>query len=299
MAKVPVSNKDYVSALTTKYDFTMKMLRNDSKQTTEILIQFPECTLLDALNTQKSDLSKVFDLPKNTDVTLNEYDGNVAVLEGGFFQLDDIICTNAYVDIKYNDDLELISYTSNINYRIKVSTYTVLEKLWPTFFEYLESYGIEVGSLADFNIVSIIMKIISMFTDFDPEAAMSSVYTDYNIMYQMYELDWTPRYFGDVDKNNLVTADDARTLLRTSVGLASIKNEGDRFFADMNFDGAITAGDARLALRVSVGLEKKYTTYEMRQAQLEGNWENPDEPQIPDTPVEVPDEPEVPEIPLD
>lgn len=297
--KIPVAGESYVSGLTTKYDFTMKMLRNDSKQRTEILIQFPETTLLDALNTKKSDLSKVFDLPTNTDVILTQNEDEVTILEGGFFQLDDIVCTDAYIDIIYNDDLELISYTSNINYRIKLSTYTVLEQLWPTFFKVLQSMGFDVGDAAQLNVVSLIMKIIGAFTDFDPEAAMSSIVTDYTILYQMYELDWTPRYFGDVNKDNRVDSDDARAILRSSVGLEPITVAGDLFFADMDFNGKVDSGDARLALRVAVGLEKKYTSYEMRQQQIADNWVEPDEPLVPDDPIEIPDEPEVPEIPLD
>ncbi len=298
--KVPVSGKDYVSALTTKYDFTMKMLRNDAKQRTEILIQFPDTSLLEALNPQKSDLSKVFDLPTNTDVVLTQDEDEVIILEGGFFRLDDITCTDAYIDIIYNDDLELITYTSGINYRVRCSTYTMLESLWPVFFKTLQSMGLNVGDIANFNIVTIIMSLIGAFTDFDPKESMSSVYTDYTVQYQMYELDWTPRYFGDVNKDNRVDSDDARAILRSAVGLEVIRNAGDIYFADMDFDGKVTSGDARLALRVAVGLEKKYTTYEMRQQQLEDTWEDPDEPIVPDEPpVEVPDEPEIPEIPLD
>ena len=297
--KVPVSGKDYVSGLTTKYNFTMKKLRNDSKQRTEILIQFPDCTLLEALDTKKTDMSKVFDLPTNTDVILTKNDEEATILEGGFFQLDDIVCTNAYVDIIYNDDLELISYTSNINYRVKVSTYTVLESLWPTFFKLMQSMGLNVGDVADFNIISIIMAIIGGATGFDPEDSMNSVYTDYNITYQMYELDWTPRYFGDVNRDNRVDANDARAILRTTAGFGDVKKDGDLFFADMTFDGKVTADDARLALRVAVGLEKKFTSYEMRQQQINGNWEDPDMPDNPVAPPVIPDEPEVPEIPID
>ncbi|MBE6812459.1 MAG: hypothetical protein E7523_06205 [Ruminococcaceae bacterium] len=298
MDKVPVSGKDYVSSLTTKYDFTMKMLRNDEKQRTELLIQFPETLLLDALNPQKSDLSKVFDLPTNTDVVLTQDEDEIIILEGGFFQLNDIVCTDAYIDIIYNDNMELITYTSNINYRVKVSTYTMLEQLWPVFFKTLQSMGLDVGDIANFNIVSIIMRLIGAFTGFDPEESMSSVYTDYTVKYQMYELDWTPRYFGDVDEDNRVDSNDARTLLRSAVGLQVIRDASDLYFSDMDFDGEITSGDARLALRVAVGLEKKYTSKAMREAQLEDNWEDPDEPLIPDDPIEIPDEPEVPEIPI-
>lgn len=63
------------------------------------------------------------------------------------------------------------------------------------------------------------------------------------------------RYMGDIDNDGKVTAADARTVLRASVGLEEYRP--DRFaYADIDFDGSITAADARLALRMSVGLEE-------------------------------------------
>lgn len=60
--------------------------------------------------------------------------------------------------------------------------------------------------------------------------------------------------FGDVNSDGSITADDARTVLRASVGLTQLSDE-EKIFADMNRDGRITADDARTILRISVGLE--------------------------------------------
>ena len=302
VSKIPVAGKDYVCNLSTKYNFTMRTLRNEDNKTTEILIEFPECTLLEALNTSKSDMSKVFDLPTNTDILLDDKDAeDTVVLEGGVFQLDDIVCTDAYIDITYNDNLQLVKYISNINYHVSVNTYTVLESIWPTFFGYLDSWGLEVGKLADFNLIEGIMFIINLFTDFDPEESMSSTYVDYTVNCKMDELDWTPHYFGDVNYDNRIDASDARSILRAAVSLESFRNAGVIFFADMDFDNVITSADARLALRVSVGLEKPFTSYAMRQEQL--NATTPVVPPVvtPEVPTEpeAPTEPDVPIIPLD
>ena len=62
---------------------------------------------------------------------------------------------------------------------------------------------------------------------------------------------------GDVTLDGKVTADDARFILRTAVGLdAAILRQG-LVYGDCDFDGAIGASDARFALRTAVGLEEK------------------------------------------
>lgn len=61
---------------------------------------------------------------------------------------------------------------------------------------------------------------------------------------------------GDItDGDNLVTANDARTILRAAVGLESLTAE-QADIADTDGDGKITATDARTALRISVGLDE-------------------------------------------
>lgn len=59
---------------------------------------------------------------------------------------------------------------------------------------------------------------------------------------------------GDSDRNNIITAEDARAALRYSVGLDS-PNMLQSILADFDGNGEITSADARLLLRTSVGLE--------------------------------------------
>lgn len=61
---------------------------------------------------------------------------------------------------------------------------------------------------------------------------------------------------GDADMNASVTAEDARIILRFSVGIDSVTAENVPA-CDVNSDGRVSAEDARLALRTSVGLEEK------------------------------------------
>lgn len=60
---------------------------------------------------------------------------------------------------------------------------------------------------------------------------------------------------GDTDNDGNITASDARTTLRASVGLETL-NEMQKKAADADKDGEIKAADARLILRASVGLER-------------------------------------------
>ncbi len=62
-------------------------------------------------------------------------------------------------------------------------------------------------------------------------------------------------YYGDVDNDKKVTSEDARLILRYSVGLEKF-TDTQKTVADMDRDGKITTEDARLALRTSIGLEK-------------------------------------------
>ncbi len=63
-----------------------------------------------------------------------------------------------------------------------------------------------------------------------------------------------PAYMlGDIDDNGTITANDARSALRASVGLDTL-TELQALAADYNKDGKLTSVDARSILRVSVGL---------------------------------------------
>lgn len=60
---------------------------------------------------------------------------------------------------------------------------------------------------------------------------------------------------GDVDGDNLISASDARLVLRTSVFLEELTKE-QTAAADIDKDGKLTASDARSILRASVNLEE-------------------------------------------
>jgi hypothetical protein len=59
---------------------------------------------------------------------------------------------------------------------------------------------------------------------------------------------------GDLNNDNKITTEDARKILRASIGLETLNAAGKKA-ADMDLDGSVTTADARLALRVAIGLE--------------------------------------------
>lgn len=62
---------------------------------------------------------------------------------------------------------------------------------------------------------------------------------------------------GDSDSDERITAADARTILRYTVGLINNNSLIFKEAIDISGDGNVTAEDARTALRVSVGLDKQ------------------------------------------
>ena len=60
---------------------------------------------------------------------------------------------------------------------------------------------------------------------------------------------------GDVDRDDVVTAADARAALRKSAGVESY-SWAEQMKMDVDFDGKVTAADARLILRVSAKMQE-------------------------------------------
>lgn len=60
--------------------------------------------------------------------------------------------------------------------------------------------------------------------------------------------------YGDVDGDGVITAADARLILRRAAKLISFTADQD-WLADVDDDGEVTAADARIVLRVAAGLE--------------------------------------------
>ncbi len=73
---------------------------------------------------------------------------------------------------------------------------------------------------------------------------------------------------GDADVDGKVTAEDARLILRTSVGLHTPVIFFRPVF-DTDCDGDITASDARKALRIAVGLEKNDSSQQAKEKQAQ------------------------------
>lgn len=63
-------------------------------------------------------------------------------------------------------------------------------------------------------------------------------------------------FMGDVNRDGSVSADDARFILRYSVGLEAEKSGTELLYLNIDGDNTISASDARAALRISVGLDK-------------------------------------------
>ncbi len=107
-------------------------------------------------------------------------------------------------------------------------------------FEYINDYKI---SAPDYNIMG-----------------SQNISVEYMEFSEVFTIHISPYYSkGDVNGDGRVTASDARTILRASVGLTTLG--GQLLFAgDTTRDGKISAADARLALRASVGLENLYIT---------------------------------------
>lgn len=68
-------------------------------------------------------------------------------------------------------------------------------------------------------------------------------------------------YMGDADLDYMLSAADARRVLRTSVNLGDKLCSEASYSADVDRNGKITSADARKILRASVGLEKIYERF--------------------------------------
>lgn len=63
-------------------------------------------------------------------------------------------------------------------------------------------------------------------------------------------------YYGDVNADGEVNANDARQIMRYAVKLDNIATYFKKIRSDVNKDGVVNAADARLALRMSVKLDE-------------------------------------------
>ncbi|MBE6717305.1 MAG: hypothetical protein E7573_10340 [Ruminococcaceae bacterium] len=286
---VPLYGEDYVSALTVDDTYTLKVeesqhLLDPSKNTLTMRYQFDDC---DLESVKVSSLQKAFDLPSGSIDPVIISGGTFADSEGPLSEVkfDNFTFTNAYVQAQFNADGELINYTQNISYTFSL-----------TFYDLMRVFG----AFTKIDLVKIALAIANPILENTGNPTVeardilkdSAVYIKYDIKTELWDFDWDPRYFGDIDNDGTVDSSDARSALRYSVGLEEYKEQESLIYGDVDFDGVIASSDARHILRTSVNLEKLFS-------------EVPEGesikivvvvPPVPDTPDE-PSEPEKPEEP--
>ncbi len=286
---LPKYGEDYISALTEDDIYTLRVENSDnaldpSKSTTVLRYDFPDADLEAA---ETSSLKKVFDLPSGSIDPVIISGGKLTDSEGPLSEVkfDNFTYTNAYVQAQYDANGELINFVQNISYKFSLSFYDIMR----VFGAYTKIDLMEIG-LAIAN--PILENTGNETVDARDVLKESVMYIQYDIRTELWNFDWSPRYFGDIDNNGDVSAYDARSALRYSVGLEEYNNDESLVYGDVDFDGYIKAADSRKILRMSVGLEEKFITVpEGETIKIVVTL-----PEIPETPV-VPEEPENPENP--
>lgn len=256
--RVPVCGEKYVSNLTVKDDFSLVQqttggtkLKPESALTYTKIV-FPNVALEDVNN---SSLSKIFNLTKGeiNPVIASNYQSsgeNSNVLEGVTFE--DFTFKNPTAVAVTDSDGKLITYYTDISYSFSLSIEDLINM---------------ISATAGYDFMSIVMGIANTILTNTDKATMTPgqllntryLYIVYNVHIELSDFTWDRRSFGDADKKDGVTVDDARIILRHAIGIQTITNKTSLIYCDMNFNGKITVADARLALRTALGKNKEFT----------------------------------------
>lgn len=291
---LPKYGEDYVSALTVDDVYKLRVetsnnILNPEKSTTILRYDFPDADI-EAVET--SSIKKVFDLPSGSIDPVIISGGKLNDSEGPLAEVkfEDFTYSNAYVQAQYDADGELVNYVQNISYTFALSFYDMMRIMGA----YTKIDLMEIG-LAIAN--PILVNTGNPETTAREVLRDSVMYIQYDIKMELWNFDWAPRFFGDVDNNGQVTAHDARNALRKSVALEEkvYSNDEALIYSDVDFDGFIKAADARSILRMSVGLEESFSEVPDGK-EIKIVITLPEEPVIPEVP-ENPEEPEIPEVP--
>lgn len=292
---LPVSGKDYVSALTAEDEFTLfaeeiQDYLNPENNSTKIRFAFEEC---DLENVKDSSLKKVFDLPSGAInpvlIGSDAFDEENDPLDE--IKFDNFKYHDAYVQAELDADNQLSMYEQRISYTFSISFYDMIR----IFSVYTKIDLMDIG-------LAIANPILQGTGN--PEVTAREVLKDtvmfiqYDVLIRLTDFDWNPRFFGDIDNNGGLDANDSRKALRYSVGLEKIRNDSDLIFADVDFDGVVSAADAREILRMTVGLDEAFSEVpEGETIKIVVITPPEDElPEMPDT-DDIPDIPDIPEIP--
>ncbi len=276
---IPVYGEPYVSALTAADDFDIILDIADGKQTPDqMAIAFQDCTLEEA---RASSVGKAFYLPSgalNPVIVTGERSKYAARLDKA--QLEDFSIKDAKVVTKYDRNGALTYYGSTVQYQFSISFTDCMNLLSAVL-----GYDFYQATL---NAVNVILTNLNR-DSVTPESILGErkIFITYCSQVEITDIDFSPRYFGDINDDGRVTTNDARAALRHAIGLDLIVSSDDQIFADVDFDGNITTADARLILRMAIGLDSPYSEVpegkKIRIVQIE---EEPETPELPEPPDE-------------
>lgn len=195
--------------------------------------------------------SKPYRLSWDESLSDGENSANGVIAELYFSVKDETPSGEYYVNISYDKEEIYDSDLNNVFFNVKNGKVTVIDEgsfSDDTFVGTFKLYGVyaffavgtPVGSIGEQN---------SLLSRFNSDVVRSS-----DILILSDKSRYTCICLGDVNFDGELTASDARTVLRASVGLERLSDD-EKAACDIDFSGDITASDARSILRASVSLE--------------------------------------------
>lgn len=249
---MPLYGRNEVSLLSAdKTDYSVFADRAEGAARPErIAILFPETALADA---PTASISDVFSLP---DGTIDPVLVGTGVAGSGKLPVDvafsDFRFVNGRAAVQFNENGDLSYYGTSVDYQFSFSFYDAMNILTD-----LMGYNLYQAIV---NTINVVYANIGK-ENVDPVQVLRQrmLHITYRCAVEFSNINWENRYFGDVNGDGGVTAEDARAALRHCVGLELLTNAADQIYTDVDFDGEITAADARMVLRLGVGLEPAMT----------------------------------------
>lgn len=248
---IPLYGKKTVSNLTVADDYDLIVQKEANGQISQMAVAFGS---VDLKNAGQSSLSKLFTLPSGTidPVIISGQPTNLTSrLEGS--ELSHFTFDDARVIARFDEEGKLTYYGSQIDYNFAISFYDIINLISAVI-----GYNFYTAVV---NTVNVILENIGR-ESFSAESVLRDrqLFVKYRSIVEVTDIDYSDRYFGDVDDDGKVTPYDSRTALRHAVGLELISASVDRIYTDVDFDGMITPADARLILRAAVGLDELFNT---------------------------------------
>jgi hypothetical protein len=284
--RVPKIGEHYVSALTAKDDFVLKTesfggtLLQPENETTVMRLEFPTVSLEEGPD---SSLAKLFDLPAPVlNPVVVSGDPNAADKDGKLSDIhfQNFTYENAYAEAEFDNTGSIKQLTESVDYTFELSFYDMIRIISAIS-------GMDWMSIAIAGIANPILSGLGKEQMQEKDALnLIVIYVTYTAYTHIYDVNWTRRYYGDVNNDLKVDPYDARAILRHSTGTELITSPLSLTYADMDFDRKITPADARLALRTSVGLEQLMLTPPSGGQTGFVIPELPDEPVAPDNPLD-------------